>query len=259
MDQKFTKAISPDSLVISKFGLKNGDLIYLQNSTVEWVSDVPKQSAKTTTEVKENPKAKCNHTATETCINCIEKIRKMKDEKDKNNKVKDSKKDAKVEWEKLVGKKQEKPEEEKKHVPSENEKAGLTNKCNHGIGHKCINCMETPVLGSKWLYNNQIEKLKYNCQHGEGGKCPNCVGSEFIETAKHKSFEQYLKEKAEKCKGIHDTSSKCVNCMPPNEIVYKLKVGCPNHPPYPKGLCNKCVPPNANLNRQIYRYYLYLS
>ena len=61
-------------------------------------------------------------------------------------------------------------------------------------------------------------ELKYNCLHGENGKCPNCVGKEFIGDAKHKSFDQFLNEKKEKCKGIHDPSSKCNNCLPPQEV-----------------------------------------
>jgi nuclear protein localization protein 4 homolog len=110
--------------------------------------------------------------------------------------------------------------------------------------------MQTPT------YKNGI---KYNCQHGEGGKCPNCVGAEFIQDVKHKSFDQYLNERKEKCKGIHEPSSKCNNCIPPQEMSFKLKPNCGNHPPYPDCLCNKCLPPNAILNRQPYRHVDYVS
>jgi nuclear protein localization family protein 4 len=128
--------------------------------------------------------------------------------------------------------------------PSESEKAGLTSNCIHKIGQKCIHCMETP---------NYKAGIKYNCQHDENGKCPNCVGKEFISDVKHKSFEQYLNEKKEICKGTHESSSFCNNCLPPQEIVYKLKPNCPFHMPYPQGLCIKCSPPNVNLYRQLYR------
>jgi len=130
------------------------------------------------------------------------------------------------------------------------EKSGLTSKCTHAPGQKCLNCMTTPAYKGE---------LKYNCQHGEGGKCANCVGKEYIQDVKHKSFDQYLNERKEKCKGIHEPSSKCNNCLPPQELVYKLKPNCPNHPPYPNGLCNKCLPPNVILARQPYRHIDYVS
>ena len=125
----------------------------------------------------------------------------------------------------------------------------MTLKCTHSVGQKCLHCMTPPVT----------KEIKYNCQHGEGGKCPNCVGKEFIADAKHKSFDQFLNEKKEKCKGIHEPTTKCNNCIPPQEIEYKLKPNCPNHLPYPEGLCNKCMPPNAVLHRQLYRHVDYVS
>lgn len=106
---------------------------------------------------------------------------------------------------------------------------------------------------------NYKSGLKYVCQHGEGGKCPNCVGKEFIADAKHKSFDQYINERKEKCKGIHEMTSQCINCMPPQSLEFKMKLNCPYHPPYPGGICNKCMPPNAILNRQIYRHIDYVS
>jgi nuclear protein localization family protein 4 len=106
---------------------------------------------------------------------------------------------------------------------------------------------------------NYKGELKYNCRHGEGGKCPNCVGNEFIQDVKHKSFDQYLGERKEKCKGVHEQTSKCINCIPPHELEFKIKQGCPNHPPYPEGMCNKCMPPNAILFRQPYRHVDYVS
>lgn len=155
MDAKNTKAISPDSTSLSKFGLNNGDLIYLQNPNVEVVTVEKKK-----TDVKEDPKLKCNHSTSETCVNCIDKIRKMQEEKKVIEKV-DPNKDIQVKWDSLVSEKdkqrnkekelkQKKEEEEKakKHVPSEREKAGLTPKCTHAIGQKCLHCMETPVVGS---------------------------------------------------------------------------------------------------------------
>ncbi len=38
-----------------------------------------------------------------------------------------------------------------------------------------------------------------------------------------------------------------------------MKKGCPNHPPYPKGICNKCQPPNIQLKAPIYRHVDFVS
>ncbi len=174
------------------------------------------------TETSVQAKPKCSHSERETCINCI-------DFKKKKNEIKEP---PKTTTEKLI------------------EKSGLTLKCTHSVGQKCLHCMETPSYKGE---------LKYVCQHGEGGKCPNCITKEFIADAKHKSFDQYLNERKEKCKGIHEPTSKCINCIPPQEIEFKMKPNCPNHLPYPEGVCNKCMPPNAILNRQIYRHVDYVS
>jgi hypothetical protein len=127
-------------------------------------------------------KPKCSHSERETCIKCI-----------------DYKKETK----------QVKVDEAKSELDKQKEKQGLTAKCSHSVGQKCLHCMQTPTYKGE---------LKYTCQHGEGGKCPNCVGKEFIADAKHKSFDQYLNERKEKCKGVHDVTTKCNNCIPPQEV-----------------------------------------
>ena len=72
-DQKFIKKINfPDSTLISKLGLKQGDAIYLQNS-----------DAKSEFSTEEKNKGTCNHSENEVCINCIDK-RKQKKETIKN-------------------------------------------------------------------------------------------------------------------------------------------------------------------------------
>ena len=147
--------------------------------------------------------------------------------------------------------KKTKKEPPKKENPKWVKKSELSDKCTHGEGQKCLNCMSIP---------NYKGGIKYNCLHGENGKCNNCSGKEFIGDAKHKSFDQFLNEKREKCKGIHEQSTKCENCLPPqevnlniNQIIFKMKKNCPNHRPYPEALCTRCQPPNAILARQPYR------
>jgi hypothetical protein len=135
-------------------------------------------------------KPKCTHSESETCIKCI-------DFKKQNKQVK--------------------VDEKKSILDVQKEKSGLTPKCSHNVGQKCLHCMTTPAYKGE---------LKYTCQHGEGGKCPNCVGKEFIADVKHKSFDQYLNEKKEKCKGIHESTTKCNNCMPPQEVLYNNNKAC---------------------------------
>ena len=103
-----------DTTSITKLGLNNGDVIYLQNPTAE-LATVVKPKVETKTEFKEDPKAKCNHSINETCINCIEKIKKQQEEKKDKVEVK---KDAKEEWNKLIAE----ANKNKKKVPIIEEK-----------------------------------------------------------------------------------------------------------------------------------------
>lgn len=36
----------------------------------------------------------------------------------------------------------------------------------------------------------------------------------------------------------------------------KIKPGCKEHPPWPRGICNKCTPPTVYLNRQVVLLYI---
>jgi len=101
--------------------------------------------------------------------------------------------------------------------------------------------------------------IKYNCNHGPQGKCPNCMNKDLIEDAKHISFDEFLNIGKQKCKGTHESNSKCNNCLPPLEKSYVMKKNCPNHAPYPEGLCVKCMPPGVVLGRQRYRHVDYVS
>ena len=54
-----------------------------------------------------------------------------------------------------------------------------------------------------------------------------------------------------------NSSKGMANCFftHPNEIQYKVKKNCTNgHPPYPKSMCYKCMPPAVNIMRQKYRH-----
>ena len=149
--------------------------------------------------------------------------------------------------EKCINCMEEKKEEEDK--VTQLDKQGLTSKCAHPPGKKCLSCMVEPAS----------KKIKFNCQHGANAKCPNCVEQGFIEDSKHTSFKQYLNDRKQLCKGLHDSNGLCTNCTPPQNLSYKLKTGCTNHAPYPKGLCTKCQPANVSLLRQRYRHIDYMS
>ena len=174
----------------------------------------------------EKPKGTCNHSENEVCINCVDKKRPKKETLVK----KDSKGQPLMSNEDF------------------RKKMGLTEKCNHPPGQKCLYCM--PKVDPK-------EEVKGKCNHGPGGECPNCVDKNLISNAKHISFDQYINDKKQQCKGTHESSSVCINCMPPAQLSYTKKKNCPNHPP--EMCCNKCMPPNAILNRQTYRHVDYVS
>jgi len=174
----------------------------------------------------EKLKGTCNHSENEVCINCMDKKRPKKE----TNIKKDSKGNPLMTNEDFL------------------KKSGLTEKCRHPPGQKCFYCM--PKIDPK-------EEIKGVCNHGPGGKCPNCVDKNLISNAKHISFDQYINDKKQQCKGTHESSSVCINCMPPAQLSYTKKKNCPNHPP--EMCCNKCMPPNAILNRQTYRHVDYVS
>jgi len=99
------------------------------------------------------------------------------------------------------------------------------------------------------------EKHPQFCRHTGQGKCLHCIplepyDEEYLKTlkppAKHLSFHAYLKKlKSGASKGKY-VWLEDVNC--------KIKPGCTDHPPWPKGICTKCQPSAVILNRQKYRH-----
>lgn len=77
----------------------------------------------------------------------------------------------------------------------------------------------------------------------------NCMGSEFISSAKHKSFDQFWHDKILKCKNTHPPAEKCPHCTPLENVSYKVKKDCKNHKPFPTAMCAKCLPPSISLTR----------
>ena len=76
---------------------------------------------------------------------------------------------------------------------------------------------------------------------------------------KHQSFDNYLRERLGKCKDKHLPHQKCQDCTFEKDISYKVKYDCPDHKPFPQGMCQKCLPPTVILGRQSYRHVDYVS
>lgn len=99
------------------------------------------------------------------------------------------------------------------------------------------------------------ERDEQLCHHGPQGKCIHCIPVEPFDLEylssrtppiKYVSFHGYLKKlQSGGDKGKY-TSLEELNC--------KIKPGCTAHPPWPKGICNKCQPSTIYLNRQPYRH-----
>lgn len=76
---------------------------------------------------------------------------------------------------------------------------------------------------------------------------------------KHQSYDNYLRERLSKCKDKHLPHQKCQDCTFEKDISYKVKYDCPDHKPFPLGMCQKCLPPTVILGRQPYRHVDYVS
>ncbi|KAL0841645.1 hypothetical protein ABMA28_015297 [Loxostege sticticalis] len=96
------------------------------------------------------------------------------------------------------------------------------------------------------IQRGRDEKL---CRHNSKGCCVHCSPLEPWDEGylkehniKHISFHSYLRK---------ITSGKFVSL---DEMSCKIKPGCKEHPPWPRGICSKCQPGAVTLNRQPYRH-----
>ena len=80
--------------------------------------------------------------------------------------------------------------------------------------------------------------------------CTNCLVTENSNGAKHMSFHDFVNKDKYLCR--HNPNQKCQHCTMPTLPSYKVKKYCPNHPPYPRGLCTACSPKPCTLGRQVY-------
>ncbi|KAL4707550.1 hypothetical protein ACJJTC_000302 [Scirpophaga incertulas] len=96
------------------------------------------------------------------------------------------------------------------------------------------------------IQRQRDEKL---CRHNSNGCCVHCSPLEPWD-------ENYLKEHNIKHISFHSyqrkmTSGKFVAL---EEMSFKIKPGCRDHPPWPRGVCSACQPRAVTLTRQVYRH-----
>uniref|UniRef100_T1IW71 Nuclear protein localization protein 4 homolog n=1 Tax=Strigamia maritima TaxID=126957 RepID=T1IW71_STRMM len=91
------------------------------------------------------------------------------------------------------------------------------------------------------------------CQHNQKSKCVHCAPLEPYDEEylrehnfKHMSFHANLR----KLKGGADRGKFAAL----ENISCKIKSGCQDHLPWPRGICSKCQPNAVTLNRQLYRH-----
>ncbi|XP_013192825.1 nuclear protein localization protein 4 homolog [Amyelois transitella] len=96
------------------------------------------------------------------------------------------------------------------------------------------------------IHRQRDEKL---CHHNLKGRCVHCSPLEPWDEGylkehniKHMSFHAYLRK---------ITSGQFISL---DELSLKIKPGCKEHPPWPRGICSKCQPGAVTLNRQRYRH-----
>ncbi|KAI5652195.1 NPL4 family domain-containing protein [Phthorimaea operculella] len=96
------------------------------------------------------------------------------------------------------------------------------------------------------IQRQRDEKL---CRHNSNGCCVHCSPLEpwdenYLKehNIKHMSFHSYLRK---------ITSGKFVSL---EELSCKIKPGCKEHPPWPRGICSACQPGAVTLMRQLYRH-----
>lgn len=94
------------------------------------------------------------------------------------------------------------------------------------------------------------EKL---CRHNANSKCVHCSPLEPFDEVylrehniKHLSFHSYLRKMMSGVDRGKFLSLEDISC--------RIKTGCKDHPPWPKGICSKCQPNAITLNMQAYRH-----
>ncbi|XP_056638250.1 nuclear protein localization protein 4 homolog [Diorhabda sublineata] len=91
------------------------------------------------------------------------------------------------------------------------------------------------------------------CRHNNNSRCVHCSSLEPFD-------ESYLKEHNIKHLSFHSYLRKMMSgvdrgkFLALEDISCRIKEGCKDHPPWPKGICSKCQPNAITLNMQAYRH-----
>ncbi|KAK0095656.1 hypothetical protein PV326_007743 [Microctonus aethiopoides] len=136
-------------------------------------------------------------------------------------------------------------------VPSTSRsKSGLT-----VVARPLANVVEDEVDQHLWKLDGKIQRKRDEklCRHGANGCCVHCSPLEPFD-------ESYLKEQNIKHLSFHSYLRKLTagvdrgKFLQLEDISCRIKRGCKDHPPWPRGICSKCQPNAITLNRQPYRH-----
>lgn len=112
---------------------------------------------------------------------------------------------------------------------------------------------EVDVLLAKQDSRVQRTRDPKLCRHNSNGRCVHCSPVEPWDEAylkeqniKHVSFHSYIRKLTSGVDRGKFVALEDLNC--------RIKSGCNEHPPWPRGICSKCQPSAITLNRQVYRH-----
>ncbi|XP_035743841.1 nuclear protein localization protein 4 homolog isoform X2 [Vespa mandarinia] len=117
------------------------------------------------------------------------------------------------------------------------------------------NVPEDDIDEQLWKLDGKIQRKRDEklCRHGVNGCCVHCSPLEPFDelymkeqNIKHLSFHSYLRKLTA---GVD--RGKFIQL---DDICCRVKTGCKDHPPWPRGICSKCQPSSITLNRQTYRH-----
>ncbi|XP_017782702.1 PREDICTED: nuclear protein localization protein 4 homolog [Nicrophorus vespilloides] len=100
------------------------------------------------------------------------------------------------------------------------------------------------------IFRKKDDKL---CRHNSNSRCFHCSALEPYDEAylreqkiNHLSFHSYLRKMTS---GVDRGKFLALE-----DLTCRIRSGCKDHPPWPKGICSKCQPNAVTLNRQVYRH-----
>lgn len=124
-----------------------------------------------------------------------------------------------------------------------------------GTSRSLTSVTEDDVDQQLWKLDGKIQQKRDEklCRHGANGCCVHCSPLEPYDKAylkeqniKHLSFHSYLR----KLTAGFDRGK----FLQLEDISCRVRTGCKDHPPWPRGICSKCQPNAITLNRQLYRH-----